>query len=140
MVTPLMALLISAGYTPAAYAACGNSTAAKQVSEGINQTGGTPCDSSGVENAVAQAVKILSFVAGVAAIIAIIFSGFKYITSGGDAGKVANAKNTLIYAVIGIAVAVLAQVIVNLTINASQQALSPDCKTHPSLHPPNCNP
>lgn len=138
MLTPILAIFLTAGFVQPVYAACGSSTAAQQVSQGIDETSNASCDSSGVQNAISEAVNILSLVAGAAAIIAIIFSGFKYITSGGDTGKVANAKNTLIYAVIGIAVAILAQVIVNVTINASQQALLPDCKTRHDLHPPDC--
>jgi len=36
----------------------------------------------------------------------IVYGGFKYITSGGDSGKVGGAKNTLIYAIIGLIVGV----------------------------------
>ena len=39
----------------------------------------------------------------------VIVSGFKYITSGGDPGAVSSAKRTLIYALVGLAVAVLAE-------------------------------
>lgn len=130
LVSPLTAFLLSAGFAQPAYAAsasCQPTPAAKQVIGGVEQASGggsdSTCGESGVTKAIAEAVKILSFVAGVAAIIAIIFSGFKYITSGGDSGKVANAKNTLIYAVIGIAVAVLAQLIVNIVITQSIKAV-----------------
>lgn len=74
---------------------------------------------AGVTNIVAAAVKILSFIAGIAAIIMVLISGFKYITSGGDAGKVSSAKNTLIYALVGIAVAAVAQVLVHLTVRTA---------------------
>lgn len=58
-------------------------------------------------------VNLLLYIVGVSAVIVIIISGIKYTTSAGDAGQVANAKRTLLYAVVGLAVAMLAYVIVN---------------------------
>ena len=49
---------------------------------------------------------------GIAPIIMIFVAGFKYMTSGGDANKVGSAKTTLIYAIIGLALAALAQLLV----------------------------
>ena len=43
----------------------------------------------------------------------IIISGFKYVTAGGDSAKVGSAKNTLIYALVGLVIAALAQFIVH---------------------------
>lgn len=74
---------------------------------------------AGVDNVVHVVVNLISFAAGIAAIIMILISGFKYITSAGDSGKVGSAKNTLIYALIGIAVAVSAQVLVRFVVSNS---------------------
>lgn len=105
-----------------AYAACGTPSPAKdQVLNGIGVTGGN-CNDSGVTNAVSAAVNILSIVVGIAAVLAIILAGFKYITSGGDAGKVSNAKSTLVYALVGLVIAVLAQFLVHFVINQAKAA------------------
>lgn len=48
------------------------------------------------------------------AVIMIIFAGFTYTTSAGDAQKITTAKNMILYALIGIAVAILATSIVYL--------------------------
>lgn len=58
-------------------------------------------------------VNLLLYIVGASAVIVIIISGIKYTTSAGDAGQVAGAKRTLLYAVVGLAVAMLAYVIVN---------------------------
>jgi uncharacterized membrane protein len=58
-------------------------------------------------------VNIFSAIVGVIAVIMIIVGGLRYITSGGDSGKVGTAKNTLIYAIIGLVVVALAQIIVH---------------------------
>jgi uncharacterized membrane protein YuzA (DUF378 family) len=117
---PILMLLPAATLVVPAYAACGKSEAAQQVLQGVGQTTTTPCNDSGVGNAISLAVQILSIVVGIAAVIAVILGGFKYITSGGDTNKVANAKNTLVYAIIGLAIAVLAQLLVHFVINQTK--------------------
>lgn len=57
---------------------------------------------------------ILVSLAGALAVIFIIISGFKFLTSGGDEKKLASARATLTYAIIGIAVVILAFVIVQI--------------------------
>ena len=51
--------------------------------------------------------------AGVVALIMIIFSGIRYVTSGGDPKAVEGARNTLTWAIIGLVVIVLAYLIIN---------------------------
>jgi len=72
--------------------------------------------SSGLTNLARTITKYFSIVVGAAAIIMIIYGGFRYITSGGDSGKVGNAKNTLIYAIVGLIIVALAQIIVRFVI------------------------
>jgi len=87
-----------------------------QVLGGIGETN-SDCSGAKGQSAINATVTILSFIVGFVAVIMVIVSGFKYITSGGDSGKVASAKNTLIYALIGAAIAVLAQFLVHFVIN-----------------------
>lgn len=71
------------------------------------------CTGASALNSVVKAVlNLLSLIVGVAAVIMIIISGFRYITSGGDASKVSAAKSALIYAIIGLIIVALAQLIV----------------------------
>lgn len=53
---------------------------------------------------------------GILAVIMIIYGGIQYATSAGDAGKVAKAKNILIWSIAGLALAILAYAIVNFVI------------------------
>jgi len=46
-------------------------------------------------------------------IIFIIYAGYTYVTSGGDAGKTKKAMQILMYALIGIAIALLAKALIN---------------------------
>ena len=50
--------------------------------------------------------------------IAIIIGGVKYMTSQGDAAKIKSAKDTILYAVIGLIVALLAFAITNFILGA----------------------
>src|SRR5579884_4170443 len=109
-----LGLLLPLSVQPALAACPTNPNSSKtQVLSGIGEAGQNGCSNTGVTNFVHAVVNIMSFVAGVAAIIAIIISGFRFMTSGGEASKVAAAKNALVYALVGVAVAALAQVFVH---------------------------
>ena len=69
------------------------------------------------QDTLANIINILSIIIGVIAVIMIIFGGFRYMTSGGDSTKVTSAKNTLLYAIIGLIIVDLAQVIVRFVLN-----------------------
>ena len=57
-------------------------------------------------------INILSIIVGVISVIMIMLGGFKYVTSGGDSGKVKSAKESITYAIVGVIIVALAQVIV----------------------------
>ena len=86
----------------------------------------TCADTSGSENRfqeiLATIINVFSLIVGVAAVIMIIFAGFKYITSGGNQESVKTAKQALIYALIGLIIVALAQIIVKFVLN---QATNP---------------
>jgi len=107
-------------------AACTN--IATKISEGAEgaagEGSGKNCASSGVDDtgitkAAKKIVDLISVIVGIIAVIMIIFGGFRYITSGGDSGKVGNAKNSLIYAIVGLIIVALAQLIVRFVLNQS---------------------
>jgi len=63
-------------------------------------------------------VNTLLFIIGAVAVVMLIYGGFRYVTSGGDSSAVTSAKNTILYAVIGIIVAILAYAVVNFVITS----------------------
>ena len=65
---------------------------------------------------VQEVVNFILFLLGIVAVIMIIYGGFRYVTSGGDPTGTQNAKNTILYAVIGLIVAMLSYAIVNFFI------------------------
>jgi|AntRauTorckE6833_2_1112554.scaffolds.fasta_scaffold44394_2 hypothetical protein len=72
-----------------------------------------------IQNIITTTINVFSLVVGVISVIMIIIGGLKYITSGGDSGNVTGAKNTILYAVIGLVVVALAQVIVRFVLNTT---------------------
>lgn len=91
-----------------------------QVSKGIDtattsEMQGKSID--GKDGLIKTVVNVLLWAVGILSVIMIIFSGFRYITSSGDASKTKSAQSTLIYSVVGLIVAIMAWAIVNMVIN-----------------------
>ena len=97
-----------------AYAASGSSGEACGAVAIASPDGKTCDDPAGpsIQKVVVTAIRLISIVAGVIAVIMLIVGGFMFITSEGDGTKAANARKTIIYAVVGIVVVVFAQVLV----------------------------
>lgn len=87
----------------------------------VNGTGNDCPAGSDTEGKLNEIIKlvinIFSVVVGLVAVIMIIVGGLKYITSGGDSGNVTGAKNTILYAIVGLIVVALAQFIVRYVLN-----------------------
>ena len=70
----------------------------------------------GPNGILTKVASILSIIVGVVCIIAIIIAGLRYILSGGDSQQAASAKNAILYAIVGLVVAVSARVILSFVI------------------------
>src|SRR3990167_8668736 len=64
----------------------------------------------GPNGVLTKAINILSIIIGIAAVVVIIIAGIQYMLSTGDPTKVNNSKNTIIYAVVGLVIALFSQV------------------------------
>lgn len=87
-----------------------------------NPGSGINCSDSGVDNnaiktLAAKITNTFSIIVGAASIIMIIYGGFRYVTSGGESGRVGAAKNALLYAIVGLVIVALAQLIVHFVLN-----------------------
>lgn len=133
--TALMLFVPTVGITAMASAAC--TGVSSSVETGVNfATSGTTnqgtnpdyCSSS---NADAGAIKtlagkitnIFSIIVGAASVIMIIYGGFRYITSGGESGRVGAAKNALLYAIVGLIIVALAQLIIHFVLSQTSTTL-----------------
>ncbi len=89
------------------------------ASDEVKKASGCPGFSSS-SNFQTLLITILNSIIGIVGLIAVIFiiiGGINYITSAGDPGKVKKAKDTILYASIGIAICALAFAIVNWVIS-----------------------
>lgn len=77
--------------------------------------GGGDCAGDGIFKTITN---VLLFLIGAVSVIMLIIGGIRYTISGGDSTAVTSAKNTILYAVIGIIVALLAYAIVNFVLDS----------------------
>lgn len=71
---------------------------------------------TGTNGTLYKVSTVIAAITGVIAVIVIIVSGVRYMTSGGDTQKVASAKSTLIGAIIGLVIIALAQTIITFVV------------------------
>ena len=89
---------------------------------GVNAARGDNTPSNlvnGDSSIVRRAINIMLFGVGVLSVVMLIFGGFRYVISGGKKESVTNAKNTILYAIIGLLVAVFAYAIINFILGAA---------------------
>ena len=79
---------------------------------------GCPADLFGDTGVFKQITNTILYIVGIIAVIMLIIGGIRYVISGGDSKKVTDAKNTVLYAIIGLIIAFLAFAIVNFVISA----------------------
>jgi hypothetical protein len=118
-------LLVPAMPVYAANAAC--NPIALAVNSGVNATtqnnpqscGTGGSISSGIQSLASKIVNIFSIIVGIASVLMIIYSGFRYVTSGGESNSVSSAKNTLIYAIVGLIIVIISQLIVRYVLGTA---------------------
>lgn len=96
-------------------------TAKESICQGAGLAGGGSTDCSPgagptVDTAISAAINLISIVVGVIAVIMIIVGGLKYILSSGDSNNINSAKNTILYAIIGLVIVAFAQIIVKFVL------------------------
>lgn len=122
LVVPMAAVASAADADITGALACGSD---------LNFEAGGGCDPDAgdagtkVDNIVKNVINIISLVVGIAAVVMIIIGGLRYVTSNGDSGQVGNAKNTILYAVVGLVVVALAQVIVRFVVAKATTTATP---------------
>lgn len=112
---------VFAPLAPTANAAeCGSATGG--INAGVNCA--NPGDSvpqnlfNGPDSVFTTIVNVLLFLIGAISVIMLIYGGIRYTVSGGNSANVTAAKNTILYAIIGLIVAFLAYAIVNWVLGA----------------------
>ena len=87
---------------------------------------GMPAELVGMNGVLNQFTNIALYVIGFISVVRLSWGALRYIISGGDSKKITDAKNTILYALIGLVVAFLAYAIVNFVLNAIGAASTPE--------------
>ena len=116
--TAVMALVLAiagvgAALVPSDYAMADNSW--RQGMDAAKGEG-VPSNLNGTDGIVNKIINGVLYVVGVLAVVMVIIGGVQYTTSGGDQAAVTKAKNTILYGIVGLVIAILAFAIVNFVI------------------------
>ena len=109
-----VATFITLGISPSVSAQQGGIMGGVQAAQGT----GVPTSLFGGSGIVTTVTNILLFIAGALAVIMIIWGGLRYATSAGNSANVTAAKNTVLYAIVGLIIAFLAFAVVNWILGA----------------------
>lgn len=109
--------LSTATMAPVDAAACDkpNSSACKALG-GANKTTDPDDRKKTVPGAFKTVVNILLFVIGAVSVIMIVIGGIRYVTSNGESSALTSAKNTILYAIVGLVVAIFSYAIVGFVL------------------------
>lgn len=99
---------------------CAGKAMALTVQEGAEaaRAEGMPAELVGDGGIFTRITSIALYVIGAVSVIMLIWGGLRYILSGGDGKKITDAKNTVLYAIIGLIIAFLAYAIIRFVLNA----------------------
>lgn len=99
---------------------CAGKAMALTVQEGADaaRAEGMPTELVGESGIIQRFTSIALYVIGAISVIMLIWGGLRYILSGGDNKKITDAKNTILYAIIGLIIAFLAYAIVRFVLSS----------------------
>lgn len=128
MISKLKKIIVTAAacsmiLTPAlATAAVSAQQVQQNICTGTNASaqGETNCKTGEANNQVSKLmtniINLFSLLVGIVSVIMIIIGGFQYVLSNGDSGKISTAKNTIIFALVGLIIVAMAQFIVHFVL------------------------
>lgn len=91
--------------------------AANIIDQSAKQACGSNCGNSSLGSLIGQATNAVIYLVGALAVIMIIWGGLQFVFSTGDPGRQKKARETVIYAVVGVIVAIISFALVNFVID-----------------------
>ena len=111
LIIPLMALGVSTVFYSDIVGA-----SEMTLSGGVSSSQGDDVPKDLAGDVFKNIVNILLFIIGAVSVIMLIYGGIRYTTSGGNANSVTAAKNTIMYSIVGLIIAILAFAVVNFVV------------------------
>ena len=87
---------------------------------------GMPAELIGPDGIFTRITNTALYIVGILSVVMLVWGGLRYIMSGGDSKKVTDAKNTILYAILGLIISFLAYAIVNFVLNSIAPASEPE--------------
>lgn len=114
----LQPVLVAIVFIALAAVSLTSDASAYSLQEGVNAARGSsqPADLFGAGGVITTLTNTLLFIVGALSVIMIIVGGLRYVISGGSSTAVTAAKNTILYAVVGLIIAFLAFAAVNFVL------------------------
>ncbi|MDQ5914081.1 MAG: hypothetical protein QG623_700 [Patescibacteria group bacterium] len=119
----------------------GGGAAVDSACEGVSSLGVT-CGGGGtaqdvINGPIGTFVSLISYVVGVACVVMIIYGAFRFITSGGNSDATKSARNTILYALVGLFIVLTVNILVNFVFNQANDINNPTpAPTAPVTTPP----
>ncbi len=94
------------------------SGAANTILGGANSACAGSCGTKNLSDVFKKVANTLTYIIGVGSVLMVLYGGFRYTISRGDASNVKQAKDTILYAVTGVVVSIVAYAIINFVVKA----------------------
>lgn len=103
----------------------GGSSAVESACSGVSALG-VDCGSATtaqevIEGPIGTLIDLVSYAVGIACVVMIIYGGFRFITSGGNADATKSARNTILYALLGLFIILIANILINFVFGQAKQ-------------------
>ena len=117
----LMVLGVASIALPVGAVTCPDGSSAESsaqcATQGVNAADPDGGNGQDLTTTIQTIINMIIFVIGIIAVVMVILGGIQYSTSQGDSAKVKKAKDTIMYGIIGLVIAILAFAIVNFVLS-----------------------
>ena len=110
----IVAILLSIATTQITLAFDGGMSDGAASARGIDQAA-TLFGTAGIFTTISN---VMLFVVGAISVIMVIVGGLRYVISGGNSSNITAAKNTILYAIVGLIIAIMAYAIINFVLES----------------------
>lgn len=115
----IVTFALIAGFGAPALVPAGSASAINVFDQCKSNGSSAVCKSKGdtLGPMIQTVINILLYILGMTAVVMIVIGGIRYTTSNGESSAIKSAKDTILYSVIGLIVAILSYTIVNFVVS-----------------------
>ena len=113
----VLAFALATILTPSISVSAANNSAIQEGADAAGSESGLVADLTGGDSSIFNSVvNAMLFIVGAVSVVMLIWGGIRYATSAGNSASVTAAKNTIMYAIVGLIISILAFALVNWVI------------------------